>query len=178
MLVVTVEHRPQTNSGAEASLFTTVIGSASEVDLLKLARSDELDIKYQKIATRERTNMITSGSALASTPEECDAPKLMPPPPTQNTETDAQRQDPVSFEGISKFVISYTFPLLTCSATFATGTNSLTPGASPASESDALKLMLSMCKIRQTTKQLVPVRFEDTSLFVCLMNPVFANMLF
>jgi hypothetical protein len=181
MLVVTVEHRPQTDSGAEASLYPTVIGSASDADLPKVARPNELldGPIYQEVATRERINMITSGSALASAPEERNAPKLMPASSTQKAGVDVQRQDSVSFGGTGKFIISCTFPLLTCSAVFA-GTNPLSSGASSASADDALKLTLSssMRKIGQAMKRQGPVRFEDMGEFVCLMNPLSVDLLF
>jgi len=104
-MLVTLEHRPQTDSTAEAPLYPVVIKCTSETDALKVTRANELlDGISQKVATGEHINPFTSRSALTLVPEEYDAPKLTLTPSMRKTRAAEKRQKPVRFEDMGDFI--------------------------------------------------------------------------
>jgi hypothetical protein len=94
-MLVTLGHRPQTDSAAEAPLYPVVI---------QMHTNELLDGISQKIATREHINLFTSRSALTLVPEEYDASKLMLTPSMRKARAAEKRQKPVRFEDIGDFI--------------------------------------------------------------------------
>ena len=104
-MLVTLGHRPQTDSAAEAPLYPVVIKCISETDALKDTRVNELlDGISQKIATREHINLFTSRSALTLVPEEYNAPKLTLTPSMRKARAAEKRQKPMRFEDMGDFI--------------------------------------------------------------------------